>query len=105
MSRDSGGEGQNGQAVPADPAYTDVYLEIYIDPAPTPLTFSMTTGTLAPSKAPPGGFTFAVGGLAVQAAHTGNGIWEARLQPTEGYASGTATYQIAVIVETKGDYR
>ena len=97
-----GGDGQNTDTVGADPTYTDVFLELRISPAPSQLSFVFSQGSLASSKEPAGGFTGGTGsGFAVQAAPIGNGQWEARLQPTSGYAPGSATYEIAVIVETK----
>ena len=96
-----GGDGQNAAPVAADPAFTDVFLELRISPAPSPFSFEISQGMLA-SKTPPGGFSGGTGsGFAVQAASVGGGRWEARLQPTAGYASGSATYEFSVVVETK----
>ena len=91
----AGGDGQNAAPVDADPAFTDVFLELRVSPAPSPFEFEITQGVRAASKETLGG------GLAVTASPQGGGWFEARLQPTGGYASGNATYEIAVIVETK----
>ena len=96
-----GGDGQNTASVNAVEAFTDVYLELRISPAPSPFSFTFSEGSLA-SKTPPGGFVGGTGtGFAVAATAMGNGRWEARLHPTNGYASGSATYEVAVVVETK----
>ena len=42
----SGGDGQNAAPVDADPAFTDVFLELRISPAPTPFTFEVSQGAL-----------------------------------------------------------
>eukprot|EP00966_Prymnesium_polylepis_P280233 6474997-Prymnesium_polylepis.1 len=98
----AGGDGQNQATVDASPALTEVYFELRITPIPNPFTFEVSQGTLAASRAPTGGFAGGTGGgLIVQAVSTGNGTWEARLQPQSGYSQGSATYQISVIVETK----
>ena len=98
----AGGDGQNAATVSAEPAFTDVFFELRISPTPVPFAFDFTSGTLAASKEPAGGFTGGVGsGLAVQASSSGSGTFEARLQPQGGYASGSGSYQIALVVETK----
>jgi len=97
-----GGAGQDSAQVSADPSVTDVFLEVWMDPAPSPLAFVMSQGSLAPTKEPAGGFAGGAGsGFAVEVLPTGNGRWEAWLRPTAGYASGSATFQFAVVVETK----
>ena len=88
-----GGDGQNAQTVNADPTFTDVFLEMRISPTPEPFVFEVTQGARASSRDPSGGFTGGTGrGFIVKAVSTGNGRWEAWLQPIGGYASGSATY-------------
>ena len=97
-----GGDGQNTGSVSADPMYTDVFLELRLSPAPSSFSFSLSQGTLAAWKEPTGGLSGGSGGgFVVQAAHTGDGKWEARLRPVNGYETVGGTYEVAVIVETK----
>ena len=90
----SGGDGQNAAPVNADPAFTDVFLEIHISPDPIPFTLEVSRGVLESSRGVAGGFV-------VRAESVGSGTYEARLRPTGGYPSGDATYEMAVVVETK----
>ena len=79
-----------------------MFFELRISPAPAPYTFDVSLGSLATWKTPAGGFTGGVGsGLIIQASATGGGVFEARLRPTAGYGPRGASYQIAVVVETK----
>ena len=62
-----GGDGQNTDSVGADAAYTDVFLELRVSPAPAVISFEISEGSLALAKAPAGGFAGGTGGgLAVQ---------------------------------------
>ena len=97
----SGGDGQNAASIDASPTFTDVYFELRISPEPSPFVFDISLGALAESKYPAAGFTGGVGrGFVVQATSIGNGSYAARLQPRGGYSSGSASFQIAAIVET-----
>eukprot|EP00966_Prymnesium_polylepis_P328181 7383985-Prymnesium_polylepis.1 len=70
----AGGDGQNGASVPADAAFTDVFFELRVSPAPSPFSFVLSQGELMPSMEPPGGFTGGNGtGFAVRASSSGGG--------------------------------
>ncbi|KAL1504693.1 hypothetical protein AB1Y20_008472 [Prymnesium parvum] len=80
-----GGDGQDTGAVVADPAFTDVFLELRVDPAPDPFVWTFSKGYLASGKVSADSFSGGTGkGFVVQAAAIRKGEWEVEMQPASG---------------------
>ena len=98
---------QNVNTVGADPALTDVLIELRVDPFPPLSELNITSGALDASRAPAGGFpnserlSATQGGLILRASSFGDGRFRAGLAPASGVAASLRRYEIALIVETR----